>query len=210
MRKAGTMDIPGPRSPLSVLLPVIGKGADQKPYSGTVFFDGRYIGHELRIVCPTDSQLKDLTKGSIDAVAWSRMIGTFQLRVALEVGDSYAIGRALARVYPPERLKRSSGKYTIEKMARISLSEQFAEEMKRCRPVLWLDAKTNELNSGILCRDPKSAIFVRAAIGDLRACPYCSEIFRPDRPDQIYCTIPHRENFRKQRFRAKAKAKSGG
>ena len=93
------------------------------------------------------------------------------------------------------------------KTAPFMNAAEFTKRMKRCHLVLWLNTKRERLEPGILCTNLETALFVRGALRDLRACPCCDNPFLPNRPDQTYCSLRCRERHRKRRERARSKKK---
>jgi len=70
--------------------------------------------------------------------------------------------------------------------------------------VLWWSGQV--FKTAILCPNMKAAFYARALLGAIRICPHCTETFFPQRADQNYCSVPHREAHRVARWRANNKA----
>jgi hypothetical protein len=142
---------------------------------------------------------------------WTRIIATLQVRAAINRKDVFGAVKAAAdagqKVAAPEifyTLAREQNEHL--KGARLVLWEHFQLSKKR---VFDLGAtklvRIWSAEMGVLCPDLTTALFVHAALGNLRLCPCCDKPFEPARPDQHYCSIRCRETFRKRRLRASAK-----
>jgi hypothetical protein len=152
-----------------------------------------------------ESLLKDVKQPS-----WKRALTTIQLRRAHNVHDDFAAKNALAKLHDLPANSFSLPKIGYDELqAQVTIAAEFSEAMRSAKIVLWLNCGSaqkfvaNRLEPAILCTDTKTALFVRAALGDLRACPCCDQPFLPERKDQQYCSIACRERFRKRRFRSK-------
>ena len=96
------------------------------------------------------------------------------------------------------------------------LSEEISEMLNvSSRIVLWWTGE--RFTPAIWCEDIKTAFYVRVLLDiggkGLRICPHCGNIFFPNRTDQSYCSVSHREAHRVARWRARrrssAKEKGG-
>jgi hypothetical protein len=105
--------------------------------------------------------------------------------------------------------------------AHRNVAGEFTAAMREARLVLWLRMehgvidrrakkvrwKAERIEPGILVPDILTALYVRAALRDLRACPCCNSAFMPARPDQYYCSLRCRETHRQRRRRSKTAKK---
>ncbi|HLJ85728.1 MAG TPA: hypothetical protein VKZ53_02840, partial [Candidatus Angelobacter sp.] len=74
------------------------------------------------------------------------------------------------------------------------LSYEVSKALKDTKLVLWWNGES--FKPAIWCPELKIAFYARAVMGTLRICPHCSEPFAPERPDQDYCSVAHREAHR--------------
>jgi hypothetical protein len=88
------------------------------------------------------------------------------------------------------------------------LSCELSEALQEARLVLWWSGKV--FKAAVFCPSLKIAFYTAALLKMLRVCPHCSEPFIPERPDQDYCSVPHREAHRVARWRLQQKRKATG
>jgi hypothetical protein len=89
------------------------------------------------------------------------------------------------------------------------LSQLLTKELSNAKLVVW--RTQSGAIPAIYCDDARTALFVSfAVIGWLAICPHCDSVFLRERPDQDYCTVPHREAHRVARWRLKQKQKATG
>lgn len=175
-------------APVPVLIPV---GPGDK-YDGVANFFGKF---DQRVAIVGPEHLKSESK---------RFIAATQLRDAHESGDAFSIHAALDSFYASEpRIAEVWKRAPVERVAPSNLPTEFTEHMARARLVLWWHFKRKRFQPAVYCPTLRVAQYVLAALRDLRACPFCDKLFVPYRPDQFYCSIHHRESFRKRRQRAK-------
>jgi hypothetical protein len=218
MRKSVTRDIPGRKAGQTPKMPgtnrdtlaVLVRAAKGEACDGMVF-DGMH--HSFPVARVKDDRLATDAKQSMSGRAWEQAIATFQLRRAYDDGDDLAARNATVKLYEldPAHL---SPKIRYDESGGIMAGAEFTKRMTQTRFVLWLSmeriAPRERLEPGLLCPDLETALYVRGALRDLRACPCCENPFLPDRPDQIYCSLRCRETHRKRRSRAKSRPKKGG
>jgi hypothetical protein len=183
-------------------LPVLIRVSQQQLADGFVYSDIYAPG--VPVVRVIDANLPNNVKRTMGRRAWERVIATFLLRAAHSNHDDFAARNALAKLHGLQ-LSLLSPKIKYDQSAQFSIAAEFGKAMSSARVILWWNLKADRLEPGILCRDLKAALFLRAALGDLRVCPCCDQPFLPDRPDQQYCSILCRERFRKRRLRARIK-----
>jgi hypothetical protein len=146
------------------------------------------------------------------SAAISRAFGKLEGSQALSAESLSTLKQSLRSIDPVDPL---SSQINYAESAQFTIAPEFTRRMKSVRLILWWNLRNSireaempeRLEAGILCPDQTAALFVRAALGDLRACPCCDNPFLPDRPDQQYCTTACRERFRKRRLRANVKKK---
>ena len=84
------------------------------------------------------------------------------------------------------------------------LSQLLTRELSQAKVVVW--RTQSGAIPAIYCDDVRTAVFVTATVfGWLAICPHCDSVFVRDRPDQDYCTVPHREAHRVARWRKQKK-----
>jgi hypothetical protein len=136
------------------------------------------------------------------AKRWKRALAVLSLRDACDNKDELGARRAVAALYDVQSSRTS--RWATH--GRGAVATEFNKRMRSARFVLWLHHDLR-LEPGILCPDRKTALFVRAALQDVRVCPSDGNLFVPQRQDQKYCLPQCRERFRKQRFREKQKTR---
>jgi hypothetical protein len=197
------------------VLPVLTPAAENQIADGLVFLDRREPAIRVVWVTTPEGLFADLRK-SMDASDWERIVNTVQLRAALNARDEFKAKDAIAKLLGLSP-KLEAFILTLPKAQRDVLSNppkslpdapiivaaEFSRQMSATKIVLWLNAHTTRLEPGILCPDLKAAFFVRVALGKTIVCPCCDKPFKPERPDQEYCSIRCRERFRKRRQRAR-------
>lgn len=193
-------------------LAVLIRGVEGKVADGFAYSD--LFAPSIPVVRVNDENLASDVKRTTGRRAWEQIIAIMQLRRAHSDKDNFRAQKALAKLHglAPETFS-SAIKY--DESAQFSIAAEFWKRMRSVRLILWWNLRSDPLEAaaglperlepGILCPDLKTALFVRAALGDLRACPCCDNPFLPERPDQQYCSITCRERFRKRRLRAKSK-----
>jgi len=109
-----------------------------------------------------------------------------------------------------EALDRFTGYYGIGGGAQADtkrmLSQQMSQALGSVRLVLWWSG--TRFRPALYCSDIKSAPYAFALMQKVGVCPHCGQLFTPRRPDQNYCSIPHREAHRVARWRAVKRQKS--
>jgi hypothetical protein len=114
--------------------------------------------------------------------------------ISAKIADAWMPGQERTRV------PRFFGDVHIEtRGAQFELPREFSRVIKSARLVLWFNWKRKQFQPAIFCKDRKTAMFVRAVLRDMRACPCDDKIFTPERPDQEYCSIACRERYRQRR-----------
>jgi len=93
----------------------------------------------------------------------------------------------------------------------VLLSYVLSNELRDARLVLWWTDR--KFRPALWCPDVRIAFYARVLLGVIGGkgfgvCPHCGEGFVQDRPDQEYCSIPHREAHRVARWRAQQKLKA--
>jgi hypothetical protein len=195
------------------VLPVLIPAAAKQLADGFVFSDIDAPGIPVVWVTTPEGLFEDLKK-NVAAGEWARIVNVVQLRAALNNGDDFKAQDARAKLLglPPEwqsLLVAAMPKAQRDLISNVKnyaphiVAGEFSRQMSSTRMVLWLNTHTDRLEPGILCPDLKGAFFVRVALGKTVVCPCCDKPFKPDRPDQEYCTIQCRERFRKRRQRAR-------
>lgn len=91
------------------------------------------------------------------------------------------------------------------------LSLEMSKAVEDVRFVLWWTGE--RFLPALYCADLKTGLYVKGLLSLIggkcfRVCPYCDQPFFQTRPDQNYCSIPHREAHRVARWRARQKAMS--
>jgi len=122
-------------------------------------------------------------------------------------------GTRLASIAERVGRERLSAKIHYDESAHTLAAAEFTKHMTQTRLVLWVKIvpfdhwkpgkRRERLEPGILCPDLDTALYVRAALRDLRVCPCDDNPFLPERPDQIYCSTRCRETFHKRRQRSR-------
>ena len=90
------------------------------------------------------------------------------------------------------------------------LSYVLSAELSAARLVLWWTGE--KFKPALWCPDMKTAFYARVLLGILGGkgfciCPHCGVWFIQDRPDQLFCSVSHREAHRVARWRAQQKLK---
>jgi hypothetical protein len=150
------------------------------------------------------------------AAEWPLFIAATQLRAAHESGNKYEIDSAFRKLLAalpeksgddPAMRERITEFWSAvpwsAKAAPVNLPPALSHEMSDAHLVLWWNSRRKQFLPAIFCPDYKTAMFAQVALKDLRACPDCDKSFIPDRPDQLYCSIPCRERHRQRRRRDK-------
>ena len=195
------------------VLPVLMPAAAKQIADGFVFSDIHEPAIPVVWVTTPEGLFEDLKK-NVAAGEWERIVNVVQLRAALNNGDDFKAQDARGKLLglPPEL--QSLFVAPMPKAQRDLISKvknnapqivagEFSRQMSSTRMVLWLNIHNDRLEPGILCPDLKGAFFVRVALGKTIVCPCCDTPFKPDRPDQAYCSLRCRETFRKRRQRAR-------
>jgi hypothetical protein len=197
----GTLETLGTnRDTLAVLM-----RADKKAIADGFVFDS--LQHSYPVVRVKDEQLAADAKRTMDAREWDKAIAAFQLRRAYDDHDDLAARNAVVKLHGlnPAHL---SPKIRYDESASIVAGAEFTLRMTQARFVLWLNiarvGRGERLEPGLLCAGLDTALYVRGALRDLRACPCCDTPFLPERPDQTYCSLRCRETHRKRRQRSKS------
>jgi hypothetical protein len=138
---------------------------------------------------------------------WQRFVATVQIRDGHENGDSYSIRNALSKLRGNKFTESWRLTLGLRSFPVLGLPTDFARAMKRSQIVLWWTTDRMRLEPAIFCETLNTAMYVKAALRYLRACPCCDQPFVPDRPDRQFCTVPCRERFRKRRQRANSKSR---
>jgi hypothetical protein len=120
-----------------------------------------------------------------------------------------SFARALAELLsvPPETNVKALFKGTAKSDPRWLLSFEISKAIQDAKLVLWWNGEN--FKPAIWCPDLKIAFYVRAIMGMFRICLHCGEPFLPERPDQDYCSVAHREAHRVARWRARQKKSKG-
>lgn len=221
---------------IAVLVPTQGRGRiDGFVLPGTI---RRYTPHEFiqrpypvnvtRVRGQTREDMRDLVrelKRTLAPRRFERIIGYFQVAEAMKRNDLFTAASRAAEVAAKLGLPRAT-QITVRNISALVNREQ-NENLKGAWFVVWVRSDRTKsrvfdlgsgvtrrssvsLNPGVLCKDLATAAFVHEALGYLRICPCCSSAFKPDRPDQHYCSTRCRETFNKRRSRARSKANKGG
>lgn len=136
------------------------------------------------------------------------LVAQLQLWHGGEKGDAFLAKKALLSLFSSEPRIAEVWQHAPDKRrAQFILPEEFTSNMKSARVVLWWDWRVKKLRPAVYCPNAKTAQYVMAALGDLRACPCCDKLFVPDREDQRYCTTKCSGRFRKQKQREKGKTR---
>jgi hypothetical protein len=166
------------------------------------------VHHLFGVVRLKDDRLKADARHPMDRPSWECAIAVFQLRRAYDDRDDLAARKAIAKLHGLN-LEHLSPKIRYDEDAGILSGAEFTKRMTQARFVLWLNieriGKRERLEPGLLCPDLDTALYVRGALRDLRACPCCDVPFVPERPNQTYWSIRCRETHRKRRQRSKEK-----
>jgi hypothetical protein len=178
------------RSVLPILFPakLTREQIRERKYAGTANFERRFEVVEAVVGAPAE------------------LVAKLQLWQSHKTQDSYLSDKALDQLFASDpRIAAAYKQGPRDRIAPTILPEEFSRVLKSARLVLWWDWRKKKLRPAVSCPTLKCAQYVAAVLGDLRACPSCDKPFRPDRPDQEYCSIQCRERFRKQRQRANSK-----
>lgn len=130
-----------------------------------------------------------------------------------DLGEEFATVLSKHMGLPPQQAveifdRKRPGKHAAED-PRWLLSYEMSEAIARSSClVLWWTGK--HFTPAIWCDDIGTAFYVQALLNmlggkGLRVCPHCGETFFQQRPDQSYCSIPHREAHRVARWRSHQK-----
>jgi predicted nucleic acid-binding Zn ribbon protein len=166
-----------------------------------------FAGNHLPVVIVGGDHLPD-RECVAQGKKWDDLVALMQLRDAHETGDEYAIANALDKLFgTAPHIAAVWKRVPRTQLAPSVLPKEFSDRIASARLVLWWNVKLKRFQPAIFCEDLKTAMFVRAALRDLRACPSCDMPFRPERPDQEYCSLRCRERFRQRRRRANLQAK---
>ncbi|HEY6351482.1 MAG TPA: hypothetical protein VI636_18925 [Candidatus Angelobacter sp.] len=116
---------------------------------------------------------------------------------------SFAQAMTILDAVPPERsVKVLFGGKASPNLRWLFLYE-VSKALQEAKFVLWWNGE--DFKPGLWCEQTKVAFYAYALSGMLRICPHCSEAFCPERPDQNYCSVEHREAHRVARWRSKQK-----
>jgi len=207
------------RMPLPVLVRATPEQVKQRAYDGLANFDTK---KPLQPVCVFGTDyLKEKSALHREVLKsmraeWPLFIAATQLRAAHEGGNSYEIDKAFRKLLAalPEKsgdddaLRERIAEFWSAapwsaKAAPLNLPPALSHEMSGAHLVLWWNSRKKQFLPAIVCPDYKTAMFVRVALKDLRACPDCDKPFIVERPDQEYCSVPCRERHRQRRRRDK-------
>jgi len=141
--------------------------------------------------------------------------GDIKLGIVPAKEDNLEFGRFLIPVFglqpgqEREAIQRWNG-YRLGPRAEADhgwlLSQLMSDGLDSVRIVLW--SFEGQVLPAIYCPDLKSAVYAFLLARKWGICPHCNEFFVQKRPDQIFCTIAHREAHRVARWRAGKAAKS--
>lgn len=176
-----------------------------------------FAPYTIRVVRVNDAKIAKDMKEALKPRQWARMLGYFQIRRAINRGDLFTaanVARDVAKRIGAPRAADISH-YNL----RSIITREQNEHLKRARLVIWAHAAGKvrifdlgkgatqrsklSLDLGVLCDASLTAFFVYEALGRVRACPCCGNVFRPTRPDQDYCSDRCRDTFNKRKTRAK-------
>ena len=150
---------------------------------------------------------------------WPLFIATTQFRAAHESGNKHEIDRTFGKLLEAQD---KSGDYSAlrgritdfwlapgwsSNTAPVNLPPAFSDAMSGARLVLWWNSRKKQFLPAIFCPDYRTAMFVRAAMKDLRACPDCDKPFIQERADQEYCSTRCGTRHRVRRMREKRRSR---
>jgi hypothetical protein len=119
--------------------------------------------------------------------------------LGLEVGQGKEASEILSGQRLPPRIAKDDAK-----VLSLEISRTIALQVNL---VLWWTG--TQFTPALFCSDPKLALYVYILTHKgLGVCPHCGDFFPQQRPDQNYCSIPHREAHRVARWRAKKLSES--
>jgi len=189
----------------------------KKPLTPVKVFGAEYLRE--------GSELNKAVRKSMLGRNWNLFLAANQLRDAHEKGDSYEIDAANQKLFAALLPKNPAQEHAAmvsriaqfwlhptwsSRTAPVNLPPAMAHEMEAAWLVLWWNSRRKQFLPAIFCPDYKTAMYVRAVLRDLRACPGCDTPFIPDRLDQQYCSTrcSDRHRTRKCRHLAKLRAKA--
>jgi hypothetical protein len=202
---------------LPVLVPASPEQIKQGDYDGLANFDlQKPYTLKVKIFGPeyiTGTELSVTVRQSMGK-KWDLFIASNQLRDAHEQGGDYEIGLAYRKLVtamlPEQQIDKpamvedravfwTDPKWT-KSNAPVNLPPAITQEMTLARLVLWWNKSRERFFPAIFCDDYGTAMFVRGALRDVRACPGCDRAFIPARADQEYHDVGCRERHRQRRF----------
>jgi hypothetical protein len=200
------------RVPLPILVPTNPKD-DKKDFDGLANFDGKKPLQPVKVFGPEHVNRVRKSKGS----AWRLFVAVTQLRDAHEKGDAYEIDAAFQKLFAarnlPAKPSESDRAWAAgiskfwsqpgwsKRTAPIFLPPAITQELELARLVLRWDNRHKQFMPAIYCENLTTAMFVDAALRNLRACPGCDEPFTPSREDQQYCSVQCGGRQRQRRLR---------
>jgi len=138
-----------------------------------------------------------------------RLLGIIALLRALKEEDPLAVEQACSQLAdtdnPLVQAVVRAASQRFRSYPYDELSHALSEELTGVRLVLWR-TPSYELLPALYCPDVVSALYIRALLETaggvgLSVCPACGQPFVRRRPDQFYCSMKHRETFRRRRWR---------
>jgi len=131
------------------------------------------------------------------------VLGAAEMRSALVRQDERAFHQAFEKVRPwfptagELRLNPIGRDWTG---ARDVYTRLMSSLLQKARLILWQPQEPS-LMPALYCPDLKTASFVMTAMGRLRVCPKCNEVFYPHADNQDYCEPAHGTAYRTARSR---------
>ncbi len=204
-------------SPLPVL--VIAREGD--PFSGLAnFYSGATRGtQKVRSITK-----KDLKReiSILDHGDRAFLLAILELKKAYEIRDQFDLRRSWEKALPllPSPWPGSRADEIEQReffatffsqtpdWAKFAVAQSSTKALEDARFVLWFSDKEQRFSPAVYCPNLKTAVFLKAFLGEIHVCPHCSKPFIPSHKGSDYCSPEHRERYRLIRWRARKRAEA--
>jgi hypothetical protein len=130
--------------------------------------------------------------------------GVAEIAYAFRKRDAEAFRRAFQKVRPwwPDNRRFTPCKIEDDwPAAQGTYSTLINKFIQNARLILWRRENEHRLLPALYCPDLKTAFFVMTAMGKVRVCPKCNEMFIPSADNVEYCKPAHGIAYRTARSR---------
>jgi len=212
----------------TVTLPILVKADDLKEADdrGTFFpatWEGSYWVHVV-----TTQDVQDWVRSELSPKDQDLLIGASHIKFGYDEGDEYTLMRGYEKLRPlvkdlapPDefeldlhtkdgrKITLSSGGGQKWRATHWNYSGLLTEMLRKSRFVMWYsEEKYGRFLPALYCLDRRTAVFAMRLAGPIRVCPKCDTPFVPIAGNVDYCCIKHREAYRVDRSRWRAKQRT--